>query len=200
MIRFRIRAFAIATMLMMLVMLLTGLMLHQTATAKPGKDSAFVRSLGDAFANYSSARADDALSIRTLFNPGGVLAGGEVELLLQITVDKGSYIYSVEGQGAYSPNPTHLELQLDGLLSPKGRLKESPPETVFDGPFNRPLRVHKRIFTISQKFRVEPGVRPGLYRVSGALKFHICDGEVCSILKGKSFQAELRVVAGGKLP
>ena len=182
------------------IVLLAALVFIPAGLGAPGGDSAFTQSLGKVFGSGGLTRALDALAIRALLVPADAKAGGEVELLLQITVDQGSYIYSVEDQGPFSPRPTHLELQIDGLLSPKGPLRESPPKTVYDAPFNRQLRVHKRLFTLSQKFRVAPGVRPGLHRVSGALKFHICDGNVCSTLKGKAFQAELKVVAASKLP
>ena len=181
------------------MVVLAGLIFTPAGLGAPGKDSAFTQSLGNLFGDGGSVRINDALTIRTLISPAEARAGGEVELLLQITVDKGSYIYSVKPQGPFSPNPTHLELQIAGLLSPKGPLRESPPKTVYDAPFNRQLRIHERLFTLWQKFRVAPGVRPGLHRVSGALKFHICDGKVCSTLMGKSFQAVLKVVDGSKL-
>jgi len=202
MIRFRVVACGriVSSIVAGSIVMLAGLMFSQAGLAAPGEDSAFTRTLGNLFGDGGSARVNDALSIRTLLSPADAKAGGEVELLLQITVDKGSYIYSVKPQGPFSPRPTHLELQINGLLSPKGPLRESPPKTVYDAPFNRLLQVHKRLFTLSQKFRVAPGVRPGLHRVSGALKFHICDGKVCSTLKGKSFQALLKVVAGSELP
>ncbi len=202
MIRFRVRAcYGIVNCIVVSsIVILAALIFTPAGLGAPGGDSAFTQSLGKVFGGGGLARALDALTIRALLAPGKVRAGGEVELVLQITVDKGSYIYSVEDQGPFSPRPTHLELQMDGLLSPKGPLRESPPKTVYDAPFNRPLRVHKRLFTLSQTFQVAPGVRPGPHRVSGALKFHICDGNVCSTLKGKPFQAELKVVAGSKLP
>lgn len=182
------------------ILVLATLFFTPPGQGAPGAGSAFTQTLDKVFQGDGLARALDALSIRAIFAPADVKAGGEVELLLQITVGEGSYIYSVKSQGPFSPSPTHLVFQMDGFLSPKGPLRESLPESLYDAPFDRAMRVHKRVFTLSQLFRVAPDVRPGPQRVSGEMKFHICDGNVCSTLKGKPFQVQFQVVAASKLP
>lgn len=177
------------------VLMLCLLMLSQSGWASPQEASAFKQSLGDLFANSGATRGGKTLTIQTLFDPEAVRAGAEVQLLLQVTVDKGGYIYSVEPQGAHSPNPTSVKLNTR-LLTPIGPLQETPPQAVFDGPFNRVLRVHKGIFSFTQRFKVAAQAPPGVHALSGGLSFHICDGDVCSILQGKSFHGSLRVLAG----
>ncbi len=72
-------------------------------------------------------------------------------------------------------------------------MEESPPEPVYDAPFNRLLRVHRNLFTLSRAYRVAPDAPAAVHVFRADLMFQICDGKVCSNPRNKGFMLQLKI-------
>lgn len=136
--------------------------------------------------------ATNPLRLEALVEPSRVAAGAVVTVQVRGTVRPGSYLYSIRPQGGHSPTPTTLHLNIPWLKA-EGPLEESVTQAMFDQVFLRTLHIHRDVFSLSRRYRVAGSAPAGDHRLHGEVRYHVCDGKVCSSLLGEGFAVSLTV-------
>lgn len=102
------------------------------------------------------------------------------KLLLQISLEEGKHLYSVNlPKGSY-PIPTRLEYHID-FLSPIQGPEESKTIRMYDEAVGKVVQVHKQRFQIWQAFRFNLKKAPGNYAIPVKMHYQVCDRKICSM-------------------
>lgn len=102
--------------------------------------------------------------------------GGEARIVLDAEIAPGWRLYAAD-----SPVGRPFAVELDAL--PGGvrplALRQAPPREAYDAAFERDYTYFSGRARFVQPLRVGRGVRAGEHRVSGALRYAVCDDTVC---------------------
>lgn len=142
----------------------------------------------------SPAVAQDKFQLKAEFVPANAKPGDEVVLRLSATVDYGWHAYGSKESNQIPVSLPAGKLALGGLevvepaVVPEGTPTQGPLGTQYELPHE---------FSIDQKLRVPAGMAAGKVKVSGELKYQICDENSCEPPSAAKFAATLTVQAGG---
>lgn len=134
----------------------------------------------------------DRIQLFAEWVPYRLTGGSETSLIVYGRIDPDQHIYSIHQQGDAGPEPTRIKLDTK-WLTPVSDLNETQPLAKYDASFEGTLMVHINEFQFDRRFRLAPGVSPGVYQIRGHLLFQICSDRICSLLIKKPFSAEMTV-------
>ncbi len=140
----------------------------------------------------TAALAQDKFQVKAEFSPATAKPGDEVTLRIHATVEYGWHAYGTKEQNQIPVSLPAKKLVLSGLevvepaVIPEGTPSQGPLGTQYELPHE---------FTVDQKLRVPKGMAGGKVKVSGELKYQICDANSCEPPDAAKFSATLTVDA-----
>ena len=136
---------------------------------------------------------EDAVEIYAEWLPNRQKQGELTTLKIWGRIKEGFHIYSINVQGDYAPEPTHVLIDSEQVVA-VSHTRESETVSVFDEAFDQRLAVHRQDFWLEQSFRIRQEALPGPYFVRGELIFQICNKRICSLPVSKPLSSELTVL------
>ena len=141
----------------------------------------------------TAARAQDKFQVKAEFEPATAKPGDEVTLRIHATVEHGWHAYGTKEENQIPVSLPAKKLALAGLevvspaVIPEGTPTQGPLGTQYELPHE---------FTVDQKLRVPKGMAAGPIKISGELKYQICDANSCEPPDAAKFTATLTIEAG----
>ena len=121
---------------------------------------------------------------------------GEIFWLhLVIFLDEGWHMYSLEKQSDDKTVATRIELETL-VFDPQSNWQEAPPRFVRDDVMEKIMKTHSGRVEFTRLFSVPKGLTPGVYPLSGTLRFRTCDNRICTLPQAMKFQTRVIVEAG----
>ncbi len=156
-------------------------------------------SSGYAFDSYQkfekSKKQKMQLQLEAMPDKDKVQPGEIFWLHLMAFLDEGWHMYSIEKQSEDETVATRIELETRTFL-PQGRWQETPPKLVRDDVMEKIMKTHSGRVEFSRLFSVPKGLKPGVYPISGTLRFRSCDNRVCTLPQAIKFQTRVIVESG----
>lgn len=121
---------------------------------------------------------------------------GEIFWLHLVTnLEEGWHMYSLEKQSEDETVATRIVLE-PLVFSPRGQWQETPPKLVRDEVMEKIMKTHSSHVEFTHLFSVPRGLKPGVYPLSGTLRFRSCDNRICTLPQAVKFQTRVIVEAG----
>lgn len=156
-------------------------------------------SSGYAFDSYQkfekSKKQNMLLQLEAMPDKDKVRPGEIFWLHLMAFLEEGWHMYSIEKQSEDETVATRIELETRTFL-PQGRWQETPPKLVRDDVMEKIMKTHSGRVEFSRLFSVPKGLKPGVYPISGTLRFRSCDNRVCTLPQAIKFQTRVIVETG----
>jgi len=141
--------------------------------------------------SFAPQKAIPSLRLYAEFETYKVQPGSFNQLILHGIIPQGWHVYSVKKQ-EYGPHPTELNTwsQWHKALC---CVAESTPQQIYDDALEMNLEIHKKKFTLYQKFKIADEAPEGDQDLHGSLRYQICDNNICAPLQEQSFVAPLQI-------
>jgi hypothetical protein len=156
-------------------------------------------SRGYAFDSYQefekSKKHSLPLKLSSLSDKERVHSGETFWLYVVAVLDKGWHLYSLEKQSKDGSVATRIELE-EMAFDPQGSWQETPPKLVRDEVMEKVMKTHSGQVEFSRLFSVPEGLTPGVYPITGTLRFRSCDNRICTLPQTARFQTRVIVEAG----
>lgn len=148
----------------------------------------------ESFEQFEKSKKEQSLPIRVDALPGkDKVRPGESFLLYVVAVlDQGWHLYSLEKQTEDETVATRIDLETTEF-PPEGGWRETPPQLIRDEVMQKTMKVHSGRVEFSQKLSVPEGLQPGMYPLTGTLRFRTCDNRICTLPQQVRFQTHVIV-------
>jgi len=106
-------------------------------------------------------------------------SGENLFLNININIDEGFHIYSVDTSKSLSPTFNEIIDSTFILFDIVGNLKESTPQKKYDPNFNQDVFIHKKDVQLIHPLRISNDLSPGNYDINGTLIYYACNASMC---------------------
>ncbi|MDH5763389.1 MAG: protein-disulfide reductase DsbD N-terminal domain-containing protein [Nitrospinota bacterium] len=135
------------------------------------------------------------LKLSSLSDKERVRSGETFWLYVVAVLDKGWHLYSLEKQSEDGSVATRIEME-KMVFDPQSSWQETPPTLVRDEVMEKIMKTHSGQVEFSRLFSVPAGLPPGVYPITGTLRFRSCDNRICTLPQTARFQTRVIVEAG----
>ncbi len=139
----------------------------------------------------SSKTKRPALKISAATIPEIIKPGERFTLHIQVLMESGSHIYSLEENFTEEQLATRIEIE--NLKShPVTDWTESPPKLSLDPVLEKTVKIHESIAEFKRDYKSVYSLPSIDKEISGKLIYRICDNRTCSLPLNSKFKAKLK--------
>jgi hypothetical protein len=133
------------------------------------------------------------VKVKSTISPAKIKPGGKFKLHVQVSVDKGWHIYSINLREENKMLATTLHLRPNQFL-PVGGWNESQPTIRVDKVLQKVLKTHESMVDFVHEFQVPDSVTQGSFSLKGEVIYRVCDNNVCSLPQKMPFTSKVQIV------
>jgi DsbC/DsbD-like thiol-disulfide interchange protein len=133
------------------------------------------------------------VKVKSTISPPITKAGGKFKLHVQVSVDQGWHIYSINPREENKMLATTLHLRSNRFL-PVGEWKESEPTIRVDEVLQKALKTHESMVDFVHEFQVPDSMIQGAFFLKGEVIYRVCDNHVCSLPKKMPFTSKVQIL------
>jgi len=139
----------------------------------------------------SSKTKRPTLQISAATIPATIKPGEQFTLHIQVILQPGSHIYSLEENFTEEQLATQIKFE-DSNLHPLNTWTETPPKLALDPVLEKTVKVHESIAEFNRDYKTVDPFLTKTGEVSGKLIYRICDNKTCSLPLNSQFKVGLK--------
>jgi hypothetical protein len=132
------------------------------------------------------------LEISAATIPEMVKPGEKFTLHLQVILETGSHIYSLEENYEGEQLATQIEINSPNL-HPLSVWTETPPKLSLDGVLEKTVKIHESLVQFNRDYKATVLLSPKDNELSGGIIYRICDNRTCSLPQKSKFKTSLNI-------
>lgn len=136
----------------------------------------------------SSKTKRPTLQISAATIPETIKLGQRFTLHIQVILQPGSHIYSLEENYTEEQLATQIKFE-DSNLHPLNPWTETPPKLSLDPVLEKTVKIHESIAEFNRDYKT---TIPITEEILGNLTYRICDNRTCSLPLNSQFQVNLK--------
>lgn len=137
----------------------------------------------------SSKTKRPTLQISAATIPESIKPGDRFTLHIQVILQPGSHIYSLEENYTEEQLATQIKLE-NPNLHPLSSWTETPPKLSLDPVLEKTVKIHESIAEFSRDYKTTISTAK---EISGELTYRICDNRTCSLPLNSQFKVDLKL-------
>lgn len=123
--------------------------------------------------------------------PETIKPGERFTLHIQVILEPGSHIYSIEEDFTEEQLATQIKFE-DSNLYPLSVWTETPPKLSLDAVLEKTVKIHESIAQFNRDYKTATPYIATTEKISGKLTYRICDNKTCSLPLNSQFKVELK--------
>ncbi len=139
----------------------------------------------------SSKTKRPTLQVSAATIPEAIKPGERFTLHIQVILQPGSHIYSLEENFTQEKLATQIKLE-DSNLHPLSDWTETPPKLSLDPVLKKTVKIHESIAQFNRDYKTTVPFLTKTGEVSGKLIYRICDNKTCSLPLNSQFKVGLK--------
>jgi hypothetical protein len=139
----------------------------------------------------SSKTKRPTLQVSAATIPEAIKPGERFTLHIQVILQPGSHIYSLEENFTEENLATQIKFE-DSNLHPLSAWTETPPKLSLDPVLEKTVKIHESIAQFNRDYKTTIPFLSKTGEVSGKLIYRICDNRTCSLPLNSQFKVNLK--------
>jgi hypothetical protein len=139
----------------------------------------------------SSKTKRTTLQISAATIPETIKSGERFTLHIQVILQPGSHIYSLEENSTEEQLATQINFE-DPNLHPLNFWTETPPKLSLDPVLGKTVKIHESIAQFNRDYKTAVPFLSTTEEISGKLAYRICDNRTCSLPLNSQFKVNLK--------
>ena len=140
----------------------------------------------------SSKTKRPTLQISAATIPEAINPGERFTIHIQVILQPGSHIYSLEENFAEEQLATQINFE-DPNLYPLNSWTETPPKLSLDPVLEKTVKIHESIAQFNRDYKTAVPFLTTTEEISGNLTYRICDNRTCSLPLNSQFKVNLKL-------
>ncbi len=145
------------------------------------------------FKDFQSSKTKrPTLQVSAATIPETIKPGERFTLHIQVILEPGSHIYSLEENFTEEQLATQIEFNSSNL-HPLSAWTETPPKLSLDPVLEKTVKIHESLAQFNRDYKTETPFFATNEKLSGNIIYRICDNRTCSLPLNSEFNVDLKI-------